>query len=98
MSLPVSEGEPAVVIDGVRLGLWSPTQDGIVFLTIDSNADAIDFFRFSDRTVQRLGTLPFQVSRIAGLGGMTVSRDGRWALLSTTDVWESDIMVAEGVR
>jgi hypothetical protein len=47
---------------------------------------------------QRVGTLPFRVSRIAELGGMTVSRDGRWALVSTTDVWESDIMVADAVR
>jgi hypothetical protein len=55
-------------------------------------------YRFSDGKVQRLGTLPFRVSRIAELGGMTVSRDGRWALVSATDVWESDIMIADGVR
>jgi len=29
---------------------------------------------------------------------LTVSRDGRWALASVTDRWESDIMVADGVR
>jgi hypothetical protein len=48
--------------------------------------------------VRRLGTLPFRVSRIAGLGGLTASWDGRWVLVSTTDVWESDIMVVDGVR
>jgi hypothetical protein len=48
--------------------------------------------------VQRLATLPVRVSRIAGLGGLTASRDERWVLVSTTDAWESDIMVAEGVR
>jgi len=60
--------------------------------------DAINLYRFSDGMGQRVGTLPFRVSRIAELGGMTVSRDGRWALVSTTDVWESDIMVADAVR
>jgi hypothetical protein len=82
----------------VRLSLWSPTLDGIVFLTIGPDADAVDSYRFRDRMVQRLATLPVRVSRIAGLGGLTASRDERWVLVSTTDAWESDIMVAEGVR
>jgi hypothetical protein len=57
-----------------------------------------DFYGFGDRAVRRLGTLPFRASRIAGLGGLTASWDGRWVLVSTTDVWESDIMVLDGVR
>ena len=36
--------------------------------------------------------------KIAGLGGLTVSRDGRGALASVTERWESDTMVAQGVR
>jgi Tol biopolymer transport system component/DNA-binding winged helix-turn-helix (wHTH) protein len=98
MSIPASGGEEVPLTDGLRLHLWSPVQDGIVFVSLGPDADAIDLYRFSDGTVQRLGTLPFRVSRIAELGKMTVSRDGRWALVSTTDVWESDIMVADGVR
>jgi hypothetical protein len=44
--------------------------------------------------------VPFRFGSLEspGLGGLTVSRDGRWALASVTDLWESDIMVAEGVR
>ena len=98
MQVPVAGGKEAVVLDRVRFGLWSVTQDGIVFLTVGADADEIDFYGFGDREVRRLGTLPFRVSRIAGLGGLTASWDGRWVLVSTTDVWESDIMVVDGVR
>ena len=98
MQVPVAGGKEAVVLDRVRFGLWSVTQHGIVLLTVGADADEIDFYGFGDREVRRLGTLPFRVSRIAGLGGLTASWDGRWALVSTTDVWESDIMVVDGVR
>jgi Tol biopolymer transport system component len=98
MQVPVAGGKEAVVLDRVRFGLWSVTQGGIVFLTVGADADEIDFYRFGDREVRRLGTLPFRASRIAGLGGLTASWDGRWVLVSTTDVWESDIMVVDGVR
>ena len=98
MQVPVAGGKEAVVLDRVRFGLWSVTQDGIVFLTVGADADEIDFYGFGDREVRRLGTLPFRASRIAGLGGLTASWDGRWVLVSTTDVWESDIMVVDGVR
>ena len=98
MQVPVTGGTETVVLDRVRFQLWSVTQDGIVFLTVGADADEIDFYGFGDREVRRLGTLPFRVSRIAGLGGLTASWDGRWVLVSTTDVWESDIMVVDGVR
>lgn len=98
MSIPAAGGKEVPLIDRVRLHLWSPAPEGIVFVSVEPDADAIDLYRFSDRTVHRLGTLPFRVSLIAELGGMTVSRDGRWALISATDVWESDIMVADDVQ
>ena len=98
MQVPVEGGKEALVLDRVRLLLWSVTQDGVVFLTVGPDADAIDFYGFGDRKVRRLATLPFRASRVAGLGGLTASWDGRWVLVSTTDVWESDIMVVDGVR
>ena len=94
----VDGGEETVVIAGVRFGLWSVTDRGIAFLTIERESDAIDFYSFSDRRIRRQGRLPFRVSRIMGLGGLTVRRDMRWALISVTDQWESDIMVADGFR
>lgn len=98
MQVPVEGGEEVVVFDRVRFGLWAVTDSGIIFAMLEREQDALDFYGFRDRVVRRLGVLPFRFSRIAGLGGLTVSRDGRWALASVTDRWESDIMVAEGVR
>ena len=53
---------------GVRFGLWSVTDRGIAFVTIEPEWDAIDFYSFGDRKVRRLGRLPFRVSRHLGLG------------------------------
>ena len=91
-------GDEVVVLENVRFGLWSVTSDGIIFLTIEQESDELDFYSFSDRRVRSLGKLPFRASRIGGLGGLITSRDGRWALISATDHWESDIMIADGVR
>ena len=96
MQVPVEGGEEVVVLDRVRFGLWAVTDGGIMFATIERDQDALDFYGFRDRVVRRLGALPFRISRF--VGGLTVSRDGRWALASVTERWESDILVAEGVR
>ena len=96
--VPVEGGAEVVVLENARLRLWSVTNDGIIFLTIEQESDEIHRYSFSDRRVRRLGKLPFRVSRIAGLGGLVASRDGRWLLVSATDHWESDIMVADGLR
>jgi hypothetical protein len=88
----------APVLDGVRLGLWSVTDRGIAFVTIEPESDAIDFYDFGSRNVRRLGRLPFRISRYAGLGMLHVDRGVRWALVSVTDQWESDIKVADGFR
>lgn len=98
MQVPVEGGEETVVLDRVRFGLWAVTDTGIVFATIDTEHDALDCYAFRERAVRRVGVLPFRFSRIAGLGSLTVSHDGRWALANVTDRWESDIMVAESGR
>ena len=97
-AVPVDGGEEIKVIDGVRFGLWSVTDHGIVFVTIEPDVDAIDFYAFADRIVRRLGRLPFRVSRYLGLGQLTVDWHARWAVVSVTDQWESDIKVADGFR
>jgi len=97
-SVPVRGGPEVPLLDGVRLFLWSVTDRGIAFVTIEPESDAIDFYDFGDQKVRRLGRLPFRVSRYAGLGMLHVDRDGRWALVSVTDQWESDIKVADGFR
>ena len=96
--VPVDGGAEVVVLENARFRLWSVTNDGIIFLTIEQESDEIHRYSFGDRRVRRLGKLPFRVSRIAGLGSLAASRDGRWFLVSATDHWESDIMVADGLR
>ena len=98
MQVPADGGDEAVVLEGVRFLLWSVTDQGIAFVTIAPAFDALDLYAFADRRVRRIGVLPHRVSRIAGLGGLAVSRDGRSALINVTDHWESDIMVADGIR
>ena len=97
-SVRIDGGAEVPVLDGVRLGLWSVSDRGIAFVTIEPESDAIDFYDFGDQKVRRLGRLPFRVSRHAGLGMLHVDRDCRWALVSVTDQWESDIKVADGFR
>ena len=84
------------MLDRVGFGLWAVTDSGIIFTATERDQDVLDFYGFRDRVVRRLGVLPFRFSRF--VGGLTVSRDGRWALASVTDRWEGDIMVTEGVR
>ena len=79
--------------------------ENIVFLVITPDHDEIHLYSFKDKTVRRLGILPSgvsatpgTVSRVAGLGRLSASRDGRWAVVSVTDQFESDIMVADGLR
>ena len=93
--MSIGGGAEVAVLDGVRFGLWSVTDRGIAFVTIEPESDAIDF---GDRKMRRLGRLPFRVSRYLGVGTLDVDRAGRWALVSVTDQWESDIKVADGFR
>ncbi len=94
----VDGGNERVLLDSVPFGRWSVPSQGILFATAGPEFDAIDLYSFSDRRVQRLGALPFPLSRIAGYGALVASRDARWALASVTDHWASDIMVADGFR
>ena len=98
MKVSADGGEEVVVLDAVRLSLWRVVEQGIVFVTVEPQADAIHFYSFSDHQARRLGTLPFRVSRVAGYAGLAVSPDGRLALLNATDNIRADIMVADRFR
>jgi DNA-binding winged helix-turn-helix (wHTH) protein/Tol biopolymer transport system component len=98
MNVSVDGGEEVVVLDAVRLSLWSVIEQGIVFVTVETEADALDFYSFSDRRIRQLGTLPFRISRVAGYGELAVSRDGRLALLNANDNLSVEIMVADRFR
>jgi Tol biopolymer transport system component len=101
-----SDGGPvSVVVSGVPPGAWDVTDTGIVFVKGAPGpspgpgaADGLNEYSFRDGRVRRLGDLPFLVSRFGVSRVLTVSRDGRWVLISHIDSWQRDILVADNVR
>jgi Tol biopolymer transport system component len=96
MRLPVGGGQEELVLEAVRPFLWSVTVSGIVFATRGPEFDAIDLYRFSDRTVARLGRLGFRLPGV--YTHMTVSRDGRWALAAQMVRFDADLMRVDNFR
>ena len=96
MRVPLVGGDEEVVLEHVRPFLWSVTDTGIVFVTREQDFDAIDMYRFSDQRVARIGRLGF---RIPGrYTHMTVSRDGRWALATKMERFDTDLMRLDNFR
>ena len=96
MRVPLAGGNEEAVLEHVRPFLWSVTDTGIVFVTREPGFDAIDVYRFSDQRVARAGRLGF---RIAGIyTHMTVSSDGRWALVTHMVRNDSDLMRLDNFR
>ena len=96
MRVPLVGGHEEVVLERVRPFLWSVTDTGIVFVTREQDFDAIDMYRFSDQRVARMGRLGF---RIPGrYTHMTVSRDGRWALATKMERFDTDLMRLDNFR
>jgi Tol biopolymer transport system component len=96
MRAHVDGGEESVVLERVRPFLWSVTEKGIVFVTREPDFDAIDFYRFSDQRVARVGRLGFRIP--SNYTQMSVSRDGRWALATEMVRFDSDLMLLDDFR
>jgi Tol biopolymer transport system component len=96
MRAGVDGGQESVVLDGVRPLLWSVTNNGIVFVTRESDFDALDVYRFSDQLVARLGRLGFRIPSI--YTQMAVSRDGRWALATEMVRFDADLMLLDNFQ
>ena len=101
----VDGGPTSVVVSGVPPGAWDVTETGIVFVagapgaTQPSDvADTLQFYGFADRQVRRIASLPFLVARFGASRLLSVSRDGRWVIVSHIDNWPRDIVVADNVR
>jgi Tol biopolymer transport system component len=103
--ISVDGGPASVALSGVPPGAWDMTDTGIVFVSGGAGpsqdspaADTVQFYSFADGRVRQIGTLPFLVSRFGASRLLSVSRDGRWALLSHIDSWPRDIVVADNIR
>jgi len=98
MRIPAAGGEPTVIHQGLSPLYWCVTQRGIYFLQPEGNVHAVHLLRFSDQKAVRVGKLPFQVTYVYGPGRLTVSRDGRWALVNVVDRREGDLVLLENFR
>jgi hypothetical protein len=88
-----------MIREGISPLYWSVTEKGIYFLREEGQVHSIHLYRFADEKTERVGVLPFRVTyRPQGRGRLTVSRDGRWALVSVTDRWEGDLMLLDSFR
>jgi Tol biopolymer transport system component len=96
MRVPLSGGHEERVLEHVRPFLWSVTDTGIVFITPEREFDAIDVHRFSDRHIARVGRLGFRLPAI--YAHLAVSRDGRWALATKMERFDSDLMRLDNFR
>ncbi|MGB2714733.1 MAG: hypothetical protein WBC51_11170 [Vicinamibacterales bacterium] len=96
MRIPLVGGQAEPVLERVRPFLWSVADTGIVFVTREQDFDAIDVYRFSDRTVTRAGRLAFPLPGI--FRNMTGSRDGRWVLATNMVRFDSDLMQLDNFR
>jgi dipeptidyl aminopeptidase/acylaminoacyl peptidase len=100
----VDGGPSSLALSGVAPGAWDVTDTGIVFVSgapgpaLGEPADLVQFYSFADRRVRRIGVLPFLIARFGTARLLSVSRDGRWALISHIDSWPRDVVVADNVR
>ena len=96
MRVPVGGGQVELVLKHVWPFLWAVTDTGIAFIARESDFDALDVYRFSDRRVTRVGRLGFRIPGI--FTHMSVSRDGRWALATKMERFDTDLMRLDNFR
>jgi Tol biopolymer transport system component len=96
MRLRLEDNVQEPVFERVRPFLWSVTDAGIVFVTRDTDFDALDAYRFSNRQVTRVGRLGFRLPGI--YTHMAASRDGRWVLATKMVRVDADLMRVDDFR
>ena len=100
--IPIDGGPAEVVVPHVIAGAWDVTDSGIVFVGEKTGPrdapDTLQIYDFAERRVRPLGELAFRVGPYGVNHFLTVSRDGRWALVAHVDRWERDILVVDNFR
>jgi Tol biopolymer transport system component len=99
MRIPAAGGSSEVIRERVFPLYWSRGDKGIYFLAEEGQSHSIYLYRFADQKIARVGGLPFRPTvRPQGRGRLTVSLDGRWAVINATDRWEGDLMLWDGFK
>jgi hypothetical protein len=95
MQVGTGGGAETALFSGITPLWWSVTNTGILFVARESEYDAMDRYNFRDRTITRIGRLPF---RVAPMGTqMNTTRDGRLAIVSRQQL-EQDLMFLDHFR
>lgn len=98
MRIPVKGGDAQMVHDSITPFLWSVSNPGVYFLRPEGRLHSIHLYRFASQKIERVGTLPFRLPRLQSPGRLTVSRDGRWALVNVAERSDGDLMLIDNFR
>jgi Tol biopolymer transport system component len=95
LRVPMGGGEATLIHERIPPFYWSVSSRGIFFLAGDLSPTS-ELYRLREGKVVHIGRLPFRLA--VSPGGMAVSRDGRWALVSALHRNEADLMLLENFR
>jgi hypothetical protein len=99
MRIPTGGGKPEVIRDNMLPFWWSVADNGLYFIQApEGELQSIHLYRFEDRRTIRIGAIPFRIAWVDIPGRLSVSRDGRWALISMEPKPESDLMLLDNFR
>lgn len=98
LRMPVDGGEATLMHERIPPFYWSVSSRGVYFLTGDRDVvtPVTELDQLHQGKVAPIGTLPFILAVVPG--GMAVSRDGRWALVSVLQRRDADLMLLENFR
>ena len=97
--VPATGGEETRVIGPINGNAFAVTSEGIYFIEIGaplfvgSRGNALEFFRFATRTSEKIADV-----RLLPDNGLSVSSDGRYALIPMVDPFVCDLMLVENFR
>ena len=98
MKMPSSGGASKPVISDVSPFLWCVTPAGIYFTRQEGPAYSLHVYRFEDGKIARVGLLRLRLAGLQAPGRLSVSPDGRWALVNVSEPPEGDLMLLENFR
>jgi Tol biopolymer transport system component len=96
--VPVAGGDETQILDGVGIGRWIVTDQGICILNMEATPrPVVEFFRFADRRRVSLDILPTEGIIYGGGTALATPPDGRWVLFGQAKT-KSKIVLVENFR
>jgi hypothetical protein len=98
MRMPSGGGPSESIISDVSPFLWCVTPAGIFVARQDGPFYSLQVYRFEDEKIARVGLLRLRLAGLQAPGRLSVSPDGRWALVNVSEPPEGDLMLLENFR